>query len=309
MDDPINEWPNKSIKAHRKAVYCTQFNCNGELLATGSADQTIKVWKIDDALSGKTEAELRGHADAVTNLAWHPTSPHRLASISSSGDRSVRFWDSRLGKSTATLDLFAGNLYLAWSPDGESLAVGNKQDVVSIIDTRKLTVSNKFSYKQQVNALSWSPEGELFFQATGSAVEVFRWPGMKRCASMAGHTAPVMSLAFDPSHKYIVTGGMDALVCLWDAEELICLRTFYKIDQPVRALGFSHDSKYLAICGEESTVDVENLESGVSLGRLVLSRAPEDCSWHPRKVLLVHGGDVGGSYDGSFASIVFRWQK
>ncbi len=33
---------------------------------------------------------------------------------------------------------------------------------------------------------------------------------------------------------------------------------------------FSHDSRYLAIAGEQPVLDVENVETGESLGRLAL---------------------------------------
>lgn len=40
-------------------------------------------------LQHKSEAELRGHSEGVTNLAWHPTHPDKLASIAGP-EKSVR---------------------------------------------------------------------------------------------------------------------------------------------------------------------------------------------------------------------------
>ncbi len=40
-------------------------------------------------LQHKGEAELRGHSEGVTNLAWHPTHPDKLASIAGP-EKSVR---------------------------------------------------------------------------------------------------------------------------------------------------------------------------------------------------------------------------
>lgn len=37
----------------------------------------------------KQEAELRGHTEGVTNLAWHPVHPDKLASIAGQ-EKSVR---------------------------------------------------------------------------------------------------------------------------------------------------------------------------------------------------------------------------
>lgn len=73
------------------------------------------------------ETDLRGHADSVMYLRWHPKNQDRLASISAS-EQSIRFWDVRSGKSTATLSTPGHNLYLAWNHDGNSMVVGNRED-------------------------------------------------------------------------------------------------------------------------------------------------------------------------------------
>ena len=94
----------------------------------------------------KQEAELRGHQDAVTNMAWHPSHPDRLASISQP-EKSVRFWDTRVRKNTATLPTPGANLYLAWAPDGNWLVVGNKDDLVAVVDIRKMKISQYQEWK------------------------------------------------------------------------------------------------------------------------------------------------------------------
>jgi len=42
---------------------------NGNRLATGSEDNTVKVW---DAEAGKELLSLTGHSDAVLSVAWSP---------------------------------------------------------------------------------------------------------------------------------------------------------------------------------------------------------------------------------------------
>ena len=52
---------------HDNAVYCAAFSPNGRQLATGSLDESIKLWELP---SGKNLARLDGHGDAVCGLAW-----------------------------------------------------------------------------------------------------------------------------------------------------------------------------------------------------------------------------------------------
>jgi len=73
------------------------------------------------------ESELKGHSDSVMFLRWHPTDQHKL--VSTSGlEQSLRFWDARSSKNTATLSTPGHNLYLCWSPDGNYVVVGNRED-------------------------------------------------------------------------------------------------------------------------------------------------------------------------------------
>ena len=42
-------------------------------------------------------------------------------------------------------------------------------------------------------------------------------------------------------------GSADALVSLWDVNELACVRTFSYLEWPVRTISFSHDGKLIAM--------------------------------------------------------------
>lgn len=249
--------------------------------------------KSSSFIQSKSEAELRGHTDAVMYLRWHPSNPDRLASTSSQ-EKCIRFWDARTSKNTATLTTPGHNLYLAWTHDGNEMAVGSKEDVVCIIDVRKMKVIQKHSYRYQVNELAFLSTSRLFLQATGNGgeVEVQQYPDMKRVGGLKGHTAAVLSLAVDPAEKYIATGGADAVACLWDAKDFICLRSYYAMDFPPRALAFSYDSKYLAMAGEDPCLFVEDIESGKSMGIVPVKSSPEDCAWHPKRHVLAYPVEV-----------------
>ena len=58
----------------------------GGLLASGSADRTVKVWEV---ASGRCIATLQGHGSYVTSVA--ALEGGRLAS--GSGDDTVKVWD------------------------------------------------------------------------------------------------------------------------------------------------------------------------------------------------------------------------
>ena len=226
------------------------------------------MWKLEGASSRSLtlESDLRSHSDSVMYLRFHPSEPDKLASTSGR-EKSLKFWDTRTAKNTATLSTPGNNLYFAWSLDGNYIVVGNQKDVVCTVDVRKMSIINQVDYKYQVNEPAFLRNHLLLGTGKhGSALEMLSFPQMEPIASFVGHTASVLSVAVDPSSRYVATGGGDALVCLWDAreDELVNLKTFYHMENPIRAISFSHDSRYLTMSGDDACLYMEDLVDGIS---------------------------------------------
>lgn len=77
----------RRLAGHRDAVYALAFHPAGNLLASGSYDETVKLWAWP---SGQELASLEGHEDQVYRLAFSADGT-MLASCSADG--TVRVWD------------------------------------------------------------------------------------------------------------------------------------------------------------------------------------------------------------------------
>jgi THO complex subunit 3 len=194
-------------------------------------------------------------------LTWDPTHPDLLASASS--DKSVRMWDGRSGKCAANIPTKGENINIAWSPDGNVIAVGDKSDQVSFIDKRTHTLLGApWAHKPtEVNEIAWNNSGNLFFLTTGNGtVEVFDYAGggpappYEKLWSLTAHTQNCYCLEFDPKDKYFAVGSADALISLWDLATMTCVRTVDRLDWPVRTLGFSADGRVRAATLRSSAV-------------------------------------------------------
>lgn len=274
-----------------RKIFCLDWNCTGTQLATGSSDQSVKIWKIDKASSRSLtlESDLRSHSDSVMYLRFHPSEPDKLASTSGR-EKSLKFWDTRAAKNTATLSTPGNNLYFAWSRDGNYIVVGNQKDVVCTVDVRKMSIINQVEYKYQVNEPVFLRDQLLLGTGKhGSALELVSFPQMEPVASFVGHTASVLSVAVDPSGQYVASGGGDALVCLWDAREdaLVNVKTFYHMENPIRAISFSHDSRYLTMSGDDACLYIEDLIDGLS-ETIDLKASVEESSWNPTSRIMAY---------------------
>jgi len=66
------------------------------------------------------------------------------------------------------LFLYIGeNINITWSPDGHTIAVGNKEDLITFIDMRTLKPISEQQFNFEVNEMSWNNESDLFFLTNG----------------------------------------------------------------------------------------------------------------------------------------------
>lgn len=76
-----------TIQAHRSAVNKVRFSMNGQIVATASDDQTVRLWSVEGGI--RVIKSLEGHSDAVVALAFSPDG-HTLAS--GANDGIVQLW-------------------------------------------------------------------------------------------------------------------------------------------------------------------------------------------------------------------------
>ena len=85
----------KIFKGHTNGVTCLQMCEVERILATGSYDNTIKIWNMD---SGEEIRRMRGHTSGIRCLQFDST---KL--ISGGLDRTVKVWNWRTGELLSTL--------------------------------------------------------------------------------------------------------------------------------------------------------------------------------------------------------------
>ena len=83
-----------SSESSRGTAICLSvaFSPNGELVASGSSDYTVRIW---DVKTGQLQRELKGHSSTVSSLSFSPNSA-RVAS--GSWDNTIRVWDAATGQ-------------------------------------------------------------------------------------------------------------------------------------------------------------------------------------------------------------------
>ena len=215
---PFANFVTRELTGHRRRVHSVAWNCTGRKLASGSVDQTARVYDVEHLSHSGRDVELKGHSDSVDQVSWDPSSPDRLATVSA--DKTLRFWDVRAGgRAVATVALTDENINVAWSPDGAQVAVGNRDDVFAFVDakTHKVTrTTAKFPY--QVNDASWNRAGDVLYLTTADGfAEALRFPSLAPLHRMKGHTSSVYAMALDPARDRVASAPPNATRSPWSA--------------------------------------------------------------------------------------------
>src|SRR5205085_698352 len=82
----------RSLEGHKDFVYSVAFDPTGRMLASGSGDDTVKLWEV---ASGKLLRSFEGHKETIFSVAFDPLG-QTLASGSS--DHTVKLWEVTSGK-------------------------------------------------------------------------------------------------------------------------------------------------------------------------------------------------------------------
>lgn len=155
------EMPSEATLAARTAVARAKYDelkgADGELLASGSDDFTVYLWR--PASTKKPVCRLQGHQRPVNAISFSPDG--RLLA-SASFDGSVRLWQGADGKFICALRGHVGPVYqVGWSGDSRLVVSGSRDSTMKVweVRTRKL----KFDlpgHADEVFAVDWSPDGQ-----------------------------------------------------------------------------------------------------------------------------------------------------
>ncbi len=286
-----------NITGHSAAVNSLAFDTQGNRLASGGDDKSVKIWdfwnrqkihtltghsdwvyavaisrdakilvsgskdktiKVWNFYTGKEIRTLTGHKYFVNSVA---ISRDGETLVSGSYDKTIKIWNLKTGQEIRTLTGHSGVvLSVAITPDGETIVSGSKDKTIKIWNLKTgQEIRTISAHSGDVNVVAISQDGEMLASASDDrTVKVWKLKNGMEIRTMTGHSADVNSVAFSPNGKYIATGSDDKTVKLWN---LITGgdKTFTGHSTEVFAVAFSPDGKTLVSGSADKTIRIWQL--------------------------------------------------
>ncbi len=250
------------LEGHRSGVNSVTFSRDGQIIASGSADNSIILWRPDGSI---LKPPLLGHENVVNSVSF---SPDGQIIASASQDKTVKLWNLD-GKQLVTLSGHQGVVNNAtFSPDGQTIASASSDKTVKLWNRNGKLLKTLLGHKDYVLDVAWSPDGQTIASASADqTIKLWSRDG-KLLKTLSGHNDAVKIIAWSPDGKIIASGSLDKdrTIKLWSREGKL-LKTLSGHSAGVISVAFSHDGKIIASASSDETVKLWSSQ-GMSLGTL-----------------------------------------
>jgi WD40 repeat protein len=299
------------LQGHTATVEAIAIGPKGYILASGGADQSIRLWNLK---TGQLLHRFLGHQGAVQTLA---ISPNGRRLVSGSLDRTILAWNLHCRALTDRFFSHSGSPYshrcgavygVSYSPDGRVIASASADTTIKLWNQRNGELLYHLNeHQDQVLCLTFPhskccltkeeihPQLSLF--ASGAAdgvIKLWQFSRLRSLYTLTGHTACVRSLVFSPDCHLLVSGSDDMTVKLWNVQTGELLRTLNGHQHGVRSVAISPDGQWLATASQEGTVQLWNLPNPNLWGlptRTLWAYPP--VTFTPDSQMLITGGETG----------------
>ena len=241
------------ITGHTAAVLSVDFSPDGQTLASGSLDSTIRLW---DVQTGALKRRFLGHTRDVGSVDF---SPDGQTLASASHDETIRLWDVQTGAEKHTL---RGHerpvLSVDFSPDGQTLASGGYRDsIIRLWDVQTGALKQRLTgHHESVVSVDFSPDGQTLASASrDNTVRLWDVQRGVEKQKLTGHRSDVVSVDFSPDGQAIASAGSwDSTVRLWDAQTGALKQVLTGHAGQVYSVDFSPDGQTLASGSADGTI-------------------------------------------------------
>lgn len=205
-----------TLSGHTAPVRALTISVSGRVLASGSDDQTIKLW---NPATGALLQTLTGHRERIKSIV---ITPDDQTLISSSFDNTIKFWNTQTGKEISTITEKTGVRAMLLTPDGQTLITGSGDQTIKFrnLKTRKIDRI----LKVETTVLAISRDGKTLFSGgenggrirvwsmvTGKQLRTFTPPLPKKSDLINGSERPSAPITLTVSNdgKMLLCGGHD----------------------------------------------------------------------------------------------------
>jgi WD40 repeat protein len=259
-----------ALKGHSNWVTDVVFSPDDKHLASGSGDETVRIWNIptgatdgatevDSGSSDSLQSKLEGHWGPVNSVAFSPVDCKLLASAS--GDQTVRIWNIQDETTKTTLIGHSEAVNsVAFSPDGQLLASASDDGMVRLWSVEfGISYGVLEGHSSWIRAVSFSPDGQLASASDDRTIKIWDTEMGNIQRAHDEHSNSVTAVAFSPTkYQWYASASEDQTIKLWDRETGAVFATLEGHSDTINSVKFSPSGELIASCSDDNTIRLWN---------------------------------------------------
>ncbi|CAF0890360.1 unnamed protein product [Didymodactylos carnosus] len=236
----------RSFYSFKETVYCGTFRSDGRLLCAGAKDGLVRVFDFE------TRSQLRlfkEHQGSPVHCTYFSRDKNFI--ITGSDDRTVRIFDLATEKEFSTFSNIHTDYVRALAPgqmNSNLLLSGSYDHTMKLLDKRTGTSVLSVDHGHQIESVLVYSNETLAITAGGPCVKVWDLLGGGRLlANLSNHHKSILCTAFSSDQHYILSGGLDRHIKVYDATTFRVVHTLQYPDAVLSMAILNPDDKALLV--------------------------------------------------------------
>ena len=242
------------FSGHKGAITDLAINPLGDIIASSSTDQTVRLWT--NAVGGKNKI-LKCHPSPIRSVDF--SSDGKLL-MTGSNDKTIKIFE--LYPKHKFISSYKGHSNWVrcarFSPDNRLIGSCGDDNAVIIFDVEQKTVKYRFlDHSSNVNSCRFSPDGTIISSAGNDGkIKLFDIRMGRLIQHYDAHNDKINCISYHQSGNYIISGSDDSTIKIWDLKMGQILYTVHGHRGKVKSVNFNIDGDYFCSGGEDSILMV-----------------------------------------------------